>query len=411
MATFFIDPYKTYYEKLNSATGMVSSSTSMQEKSSFLVSTSSRLSAQVGSASWVEQGHTELVTSTLPSLDSAVLLLNDSIVSGLVKAVDISINQLLPVLVELKDTDILYENALKELNSLVEPARYKTVKHWWNGKSEQVETDEYREYVSKKTELEEKVTNLEKLCKTLVENAGNLATQINGLGGSVETISSKNIVTSSTGGRNYDGVKEYALSSDMEVSRTSTLINYGEYYVVNTNYSVIDYYNHVQDTKLYQAANKKYYNSCSTVAHLHAKELTLGTSKGNSLEDTITAGGIDTWYNKNNFIDENKQVVLNEIYNELSQGRPVTLNCANNSGGRHWVTVVGFKTDVQSGSELTADDLLIFDAWDGKIERMDCEDSRVMASGRTTGQNYDWRIDKMNVDRLASVPNNNTANV
>ena len=83
------------------------------------------------------------------------------------------------------------------------------------------------------------------------------------------------------------------------------------------------------------------------------------------------------------------------------------MNCANNNGGRHWVTVIGFKTEVESGSALKAEDLLILDAWDGEIERMDCEDSRVMASGRTTGQNYDWRIDKMNEDRLASIPTQN----
>lgn len=406
METFFVNPYKKYYEKLNADTNLVNSGNQMKEKGSYLVSTVTRLSSQINSSVWKELGYDEIVNTTLPTLSLLVSTLNDCIASGLVVATDLAINTLLPALTKLKEEDTLYNNTNTELKALVAPPQTKTVKeHWYSLNTIEVANEEYTEYLNKKASLEKSLSTHETTCKNLITEIDETITKINELNSVVST-KVETSVSSTTGVRNHDGKKEYGLSSSMEVSRTATLINYGEYYVVNTNYSVIDYYNHIQEKKIYQAADSRYSNSCSSVAHLHAKEMTFGKA-GNNLHNLMQKGGIDSCYHKNNFLSENKQVVLNEIYNELSKGRPVTLNCANNNGGRHWVTVIGFKTEVKSGSELKAEDLLILDAWDGEIERMDCEDSRVMASGRTTGQNYDWRIDKMNEDRLASIPTQN----
>lgn len=406
MENFFIDPYKKYYDKLSADTALSTNGNQMKEKSTHLVSTVSRLSSKVNSSLWKELGYDELVNTTLPTLSLLVSTLNDCITSGLVVATDLAINTLLPDLTKLKETDELYTKTNDELKALVVPPKTKTVKeHWYSINTIEVENEEYTKYLSTKQELEANLKKYETTCNDFINKIDETIKKINELNSIVNT-KVKESVSSTTGVRNHNGKKEYGISSSMEVSRTDTLINYGEYYVVNTNYSVIDYYNHIQDKKIYQASDSRYYNSCSSVAHLHAKELTYGKS-GNNLHNLLEKGGIDSCYHKNNFFSENKQVVLNEIYNELSQGRPVTLNCANNNGGRHWVTVIGFKTEVESGSALKAEDLLILDAWDGEIERMDCEDSRVMASGRTTGQNYDWRIDKMNEDRLASIPTQN----
>ena len=54
---------------------------------------------------------------------------------------------------------------------------------------------------------------------------------------------------------------------------------------------------------------------------------------------------------------------------------------------RHFVTVIGFKQGVSRDS-ITEDDLLILDSWDGKIERMDQENSRFMTSGKDCGKSY-----------------------
>jgi len=110
MAIYFVDPYKKYYDKLNVASGLSASSSKVQERASFLVSSASRLSTQVGAAAWLEKGQKEIVSSTLPSLSKGVQSLSDGITSSLVVAVDMAVNQLLPTVTELKANDELYEN-------------------------------------------------------------------------------------------------------------------------------------------------------------------------------------------------------------------------------------------------------------------------------------------------------------
>ena len=89
------------------------------------------------------------------------------------------------------------------------------------------------------------------------------------------------------------------------------------------------------------------------------------------------------------FMDDNKQVVLAKVYDEIMNGRPLVIQVNGNIAGtsRHFVTVVGFKKGVTK-STITEDDLLIMDSWDGKIERMDTENSRFMTSGADCHKDY-----------------------
>ena len=397
MAIYFVDPYKTYYDKLNAASGLTASSSKVQEKTSFLVSSVSRLSTQVGSASWLEKGQKEVVSSTLPALSKAVQSLSDGIAATLVVAVDMAVNQLLPTVTELKANDELYEKYLNELNSLVEPSpRYETRRvSWFSKETETVETDAYKEYVAKKTKLEAEVAKYKKLCEDGVAKANEIATSINALSGSLVTVKATG---ADMDGRNYPGSKEYYLTADMEVSRTNALINYGEYYVVNTAFPVIDYYNHIQKYGIYQDATTDYRNKCLGVSYLYARDLSVGSAKKDM--DSAYAGA-ETWYTMTNSPEE--EIALDIVYREITAGRPVAMNVKGPTY-RHWVTVVGFKTDVSSADELRAEDLLILDSWDGKVERMDCQDSRVFIDGKNCGHpNYDWRIDVLKPERYAKI--------
>ena len=397
MAIYFVDPYKKYYDKLNVASGLSASSSKVQERASFLVSSASRLSTQVGAAAWLEKGQKEIVSSTLPSLSKGVQSLSDGITSSLVVAVDMAVNQLLPTVTELKANDELYEKYLNELNSLVEPSpRYETRRvSLFSKETETVETEAYKQYVAEKTRLETEVAKYKKLCEDGVAKADGIATSINGLSSSLVTIKATG---ASMDGENYAGSKIYYLTADMEVSRTNTLINYGEYYVVNTAYPVIDYYNHIQKYGIYQEATTDYRNKCLGVSYLYARDLTVGSAKKDM--DSAYAGA-ETWYTMTNSPEE--QTALDIVYREITAGRPVAMNVKGPTY-RHWVTVVGFKTDVTSAADLKAEDLLILDSWDGKVERMDCEDSRVFIDGKNCGHpNYDWRIDVLKTERYAKI--------
>ena len=90
--------------------------------------------------------------------------------------------------------------------------------------------------------------------------------------------------------------------------------------------------------------------------------------------------------------DNNKQTVLQDVYSQVSAGKPTVLQVSGaksangNTVSRHYVTVVGYKNTVKSGSTMTDKALLIIDSWDGKLKTMDEANSRYMISGYDTGR-------------------------
>lgn len=412
MAVYFVDPYKKYYEELKNATALSSKKTDMINNSEMVSKTISRLQSQLNGALWSELGYKELVTNAIPALHKSSEILKSNISSCLAVAVDTALNSLLPVVSELKIKDEELEKKIEELNNLKEPlpateAVYDSIT---GKKIGEEETSSHKAYRDKKASLEKEIATLKESCEKLVNEANTYKEKINGLSGGAQTVTAVSIPTASstTSVANYPGIKEYTLDSSMIVGQTDALINYGEYYVVNTAYSVEDYQKHILDRRIYQSGSNGFENSCSTIAHVYAKNLTMGYAYDN-IKAAVKDGGSspDGYYNNNLYISDNKQDVLAEVYSELSQGRPVTLNCANSNGGRHWITIVGFKTSVSSGQALKAEDLLILDPWDGQVERMDCSDSRIMATGSETGQteNYTgYRIDRLNNAAIAQIP-------
>ena len=77
------------------------------------------------------------------------------------------------------------------------------------------------------------------------------------------------------------------------------------------------------------------------------------------------------------------------VYNQIVEGKPVIMQVNGNSSGtvRHFVTVVGVKSDVKKDT-ISESDLLILDSWDGKLESMDTEYSRFMTTGKETNKDY-----------------------
>ena len=90
------------------------------------------------------------------------------------------------------------------------------------------------------------------------------------------------------------------------------------------------------------------------------------------------------------YFNDNKQETLSVVYEQISEGKPVVMQVNGNSSGtsRHFVTVVGIKSDVKSAADVTEDDLLILDSWDCNLERMDTDTSRFMTTGSQTNKSY-----------------------
>ena len=90
------------------------------------------------------------------------------------------------------------------------------------------------------------------------------------------------------------------------------------------------------------------------------------------------------------FEHDDKQEVLKNVYNEISNGRPCLIQVNGNKAGtsRHYVTVVGFKSSVKSANDLDEDDLLIIDSWDGKLEGVGSNGARFMVTGAACKKKY-----------------------
>ena len=148
------------------------------------------------------------------------------------------------------------------------------------------------------------------------------------------------------------------------------------YNVIKTpNISVLAMLDFIQKYHLYQVAHvgyKNFDNKCLGVAKAYGRSLMMGKLPKN-IDDFY--GGAYTYYDSGKSY-ANKNDLLKVVYNELSRGIPCVIMVTTQAGNRHFATVVGMKQDVGSASDLREEDLLIIDAWDGKLETMDRNSDR-----------------------------------
>lgn len=157
--------------------------------------------------------------------------------------------------------------------------------------------------------------------------------------------------------------------------------------VINTKMSVKDYLSVISSKGICQDVNTEIYgDSCLAFSYIHAYSMFSGnTSAGASDALDYTYAG-----NFYEFESDNKQEIMNAIYEDVTNDRPVVLQVNGDVEGtsRHYVTVVGFNKEVESAAKLTEEDLLIVDSWDGALENMSCSSSRFMTTGAACGKDY-----------------------
>lgn len=402
MSKYFIDPYKNYYEKLSSASSIVASADSLKSNAESVVSIYGRLSSQVETSLWKELGYTALASSSIPSLLSYAKVLSENIASGLVNVCNMCINELFAMLSSLKEKDEILENTQQQLTSKKNENISATIPNGHGGTKTNPEYEPWKREIS---ELEEKISSLETELQTLKQDIDTKVNDIIALNGSItysdllvtetKTATSSETVISSMTGNNYQGQKEYYLNSSMYQGKNGKMLNYGEYSVVDTKLSVAEYAKYIQDHGLTQTKCAVMGNQCLGVSKLYAYDLLTGnvSKNGNSAMQKYSFHGR---FNKE-YVDDNEQNVLEQMYYYLKSGIPVSINVNQQAKGkRHWVTVVGMKSSVTSAKDLKATDLLILDTYDGNLERMDCSDSRKFSTGYDTGQRYGYRFDAVN---------------
>lgn len=354
MSTYFIDPYKKYYEKLSSHTGIVEESKTLNSSIKTSVQTITTLNSNLKSALWQELGYQELITVSFPGLASNIETLQDNITDGLQAACTIAINELLPIVTELKTEDEAYENTKTSLDNLVVVPEYD---------SEGNQTIEYQRYLEQKNKLEKELEEHKTQCIKLQTEAKKAADSIKALDGSIEktNLNTQTVESSQT---------IYEISGDNNENLVAVSYDGIEYYVVNTKISVIDYANYVQKNGMYQNAGALG-GQCMIASQIYARDLLRGTYS--SKEDFINMKGSPATRINEKVRSQSKDEVLSYVYNEIQEGHPVVLQVTqkrSNEGLRHLVTVVGFKENVTSYSQLTSENILVLDNVDGKIQTL-----------------------------------------
>lgn len=136
------------------------------------------------------------------------------------------------------------------------------------------------------------------------------------------------------------------------------------YYVVNTRVNVVTFESKVKG-RISQNAGS-YGDLCLSFAYYHTCHLISGDMNLNVYNAAHYHPGCS-------FTDHqlsNKQEILGITYDELIKGKPVVM-MVNGSHGRHFITVVGFKSTVKSRSTIAETDLLIIDSYSGSFSPMD----------------------------------------
>ena len=140
--------------------------------------------------------------------------------------------------------------------------------------------------------------------------------------------------------------------------------------IADAKMNLDDYEAYLQKNGLYQNAGLLG-SRCDMLSGYYAMDLLRGSYTNKS---TMEAGSGGSCYNLNRTVsDENVEPIMQYTYDELNKGNPVVLQVTqkrSNEGLRHFVTVVGYSSNVTSYQDLTPENMLVIDCVDGKIQTL-----------------------------------------
>lgn len=444
MSKYFTEIYKKYYENLTSTSF---NTKTIQEKISEIRENNKKLVSDIETSNWKELGKTEVLTNIIPSFTGRIEIFINNLTNNLLVAASKSTDVLLPLLEDLKNKSDNYDaleqliaynnqneldntknnqelNALdsemkelvtkidntineikslsnmKELNgssevaaitnkTIEEPKQTVSNSNSSNNVSDynasannqvtdynnQTQNDELAAIDARISELKEKIRNRKKDIYAV-----DIAKEFWKIKLSLEEEKRNSYESDAV------PISSAIDAIDKNKVKVWSTLN-GEWIIPNTKISIADYATYAHDKGIRQDSNSSRYGDlCLAFSYVHASNMYTGYT-GDNAESAVN------WAHASEFKDyfsDSKEATLNTIYKEITNGKPVVLQVNGNSSGthRHFVTVVGIKSSVTSANELKESDLLIYDSWDGKVERMDTSSSRFMTTGKQTNKSY-----------------------
>lgn len=348
--TYFIDPYKKYYNVLSGASGLGDAASLVSNKVSESGEIVGKLNSSISNSEWNELGIKELEQNVLPSIKANHDILTNNVTNCLAAIASKATGELLPETIKLKEEDEKYDNYKEQLENL-------------NSVSQ--DDPNYSSYVNTKSELQTKMNESKTKCEEYIRNCNSIVSSIQALD-SAATDFSVAVVSTGGGGNTLSVIESVEGGNMLKIT-----CNGKEYYVANTRISVIEYQEYIEKVGLCQ--NSGFMPSeCSTLSQVYACDLMRGTYTARS-DDAVQAQSPCTRVGAT-CESTNKDDVLKYIYDEITNGRVVTLQATQVNttvdGSRHVVTVVGFDSSVKSWKDINKDTLLVLDCVDGKIQTL-----------------------------------------
>lgn len=429
MAVFFTSVYKKYYDNLVNSKRIVLDATALQEKLLKLTESTRDLLEMMKYSTWNEQGVLELKEYAIPTILMTGVSLEKEEAEKLKLVATKSIEELLPLLEELKKMDEEYETLKNMRDENKDPSKIANLEVLIKNKIKEIER--------KIIEIKNIDVGTNPPIYTPPITTGGSRSEVPNL---IDTIFVKQVETpfdrrqikedppvqtpkvrgvqGGTGKQNirargpnlasipiltrpgitHDGkppiIEEVVVSSgevDQNLATNPRLIRKSvhgsNFFVVKTAYDVSKYASEAYRAGIRQNSDtKRYGDLCLAFSYVHAANLYTGQG-GDNAESAYRwkyAGKFTDFFN------DDKKATMAKIYEQVTQGKPVIVQVNGNKSGtsRHFVTVVGFKDTVKGPDSLREEDLLIMDSWDAQIERMDTPQSRFMTTGAQTRKKY-----------------------
>lgn len=354
--TYFIDPYKKYYDVLSGAGDLSGSATSMFSIITEADTVVTNVKSAISSSTWTEQGMIELSQTVLPNLSSAMATLKNN--TSKLSSIAGKASELLGEVSKLKSEDDLYDKYNDELNSL--PTESATTS---DGKA----NPNYDAYVSKKADLEKKIEESRKKCEEYIMKSNSIANDIRSTDSSMEDVK---VAVQKAAGSAKKADTSTIIESVQGGKMLKVKVDGKEYYICNSKINALDYEQYVQKEGLTQN-DGVCRGDCMLLSQYYAVDMMRGS--WTSKDTMVNAQGAPAPRINDYVKSENRESILKYIYEEALAGRPTVLQVTqvnSSMGDRHLVTVVGFDTSVKSYQDLNADTILVLDCFDGKIQTL-----------------------------------------
>lgn len=408
MSKYFISVYKNYLEKIETDKNIEAKCQNLKDKMTLLNSSFNSYVDEIENSSWVEPGKTEILNSYISKIKCNINVIASGVLNNLDKVVSLVHNDLYKLLVDLRERDEEYcklqdkikfedldssdlEYSKTKLNAMdtilvgiVKAIDNKIIEiKSYNDFSSSVDSDLSAASIDISLSKEELLDLYLKTHKKFDDSfIGKLKREVEL--GKIDKLYKGNINVTS----NFETIDEDVSINELDNPNCIDLSLLNENWkVVNTKLGVSEYATEAYNKGIRQNSNpSRYGDYCLAFSYVHASNLYNGEVDANA-ECAYKWNHAAEFYD---YFNDNKQETLKTIYNQVAQGKPVVMQVNGNKTGtsRHFVTVVGVKSNVTNANNVKESDLLILDSWDGQLERMDTSTSRFMTTGSQTKKTY-----------------------